>query len=57
MSAELFWFPEMFLFDSGDEIAELVNRKSEIFDNVVQSGSERLVVGVHENVVNATVFE
>jgi hypothetical protein len=47
----------MFLFDSCDEIAEFVDRKPEVFDNVVQGGSEGLVVGVHEDVVDAAVLE
>ncbi len=57
MSAKLFRFPEVFLLNPGDIVAKLVNRKSVIFDNVVQSGSERIVVGVHEDVVDATILK
>ncbi len=57
VSSKLFRLPEMFLFDSCDEIAEFVDRKPEVFDNVVQGGSEGLIVGVHEDVVDAAVLE
>jgi hypothetical protein len=57
MSSKLFRLPEVFLLDPGDEVAELVDRKSIVLDDLVQSGSERLVVRVHEDVVDAAVFK
>ncbi len=57
MSSKLFRLPEVFLLDPGDEVAELVDRKSVVLDDLVQSGSERLVVRVHEDVVDTAVFK
>ena len=57
MSSKLFRLPEVFLLDPGDEVAELVDRKSVVLDDLVQSGSERLVVRVHEDVVDAPVLK
>ncbi len=57
MSSKLFRLPEVFLLDPGDEVAELVDRKSIVLDDLVQSGSERLVVRVHEDVVDAPVLK
>ena len=53
----LFRFPQMFLLNPGDKVAQLVDWQLEVFDNLVQGIGERFVILVGENVVNATIFK
>ena len=55
--SKLLRLPQMLLLNSCDVISEFVDRKPEVFYDLVQSWSERLVVVVHEDVVDATVLE
>ncbi len=56
-SANLLGFPQMLLLDPSHEVSELIDRKLEIFDYVVQCRGERIVISVRENVVDATIFK
>lgn len=44
VSPQLFGLPQMFLFNTGDEVAQLIDRKLEVLHNFMQRGRERLVI-------------